>query len=268
MNEPPPITSRRNPIIQQFRRAQEGAEPEYFVVEGLRVAEEAVRAGAPIEIALATPDAVAGDRGAALLDALRAKKIDVRIVESGVLDAASATRAPQGLVALVRRESKTPDEIFKKKPIFIVIAAGVSDPGNLGTLLRTADAAGAGGFIVSRDSVSPWNDKALRASAGSIFHIPIAANVIFKDIAASARAHETRLVATASVGGEIYHKTNLRPPIALVFGNEGGGVADNVRALCEITVRIPIKGMAESLNVAAAGAILCFEVARQRGSGA
>lgn len=263
MTEIPPIASRRNPIIQQFRRVRDGAEEGLFIAEGLRFLEEAARAKATIDVTLVSRSAMRNDRCAALVKALTNGGSDLRVVEDDVMDAVTATRASQGIAAIAKRTPSQIQEIFVKKDGFVVIAAGVSDPGNLGTLLRTADAAGATGFVVTRDSVSPWNDKALRASAGSIFHIPVAVNVKFTDVAAAARARKYQLATTAASSGEIYHKTALRPPIVLVLGNEGSGVADGVAENCDITIRIPISKRVESLNVASAGAILCFEIARQ-----
>lgn len=265
MNELPPIRSRRNPIIQQFRRARDGAEADYFLVEGVRFLEEALRRRTEIEVTLVSPSALEDERVALLMKELRARNVDVREAPDDVFDAVSATQTSQGVAALARRAHSTIQQILSVKNPFVVIAAEISDPGNLGTLLRTAAAAGATGFITTKGSVSPWNDKALRASAGAIFNIPLAANIEFNKIAECARESGVRLAATSGSGAEIYYKADLRPPIAIVLGNEGFGLRDEERRICNVTVRIPMSPAAESLNVASAGAILCFEAARQRG---
>lgn len=265
MREFPPVTSRRNPIVQQFRRARDGADPAHFVVEGVRFIEEAAAARAEMDVVLVSEELANSDRVKPIIEKLQQLGTDVRHAAEPVLDAVSFTETSQGISALARRTSVELKTLFNISNPFIIVAAGISDPGNLGTLLRTANAAGATGFIALKDSVSPWNDKALRASAGSIFHIPIAANVKFTDMAALARQSRARLVATSAVRGEVYYQFNMKPPIVLILGNEGFGISEEVRLASNAFVKIPLAQGVESLNVAAAGAILCFETARQSG---
>ncbi len=235
-----------------------------FVVEGVRFLEEADATGAPVEVVLATARAAETARGGALLERFRARRIDVREASDTVLDAVCGTRAAQGICALVTRQSVPIEALFDgvASP-FVVVASGLSDPGNLGTLLRTADAAGATGFVTTRETVSPWNDKALRATAGSVFRLPLAAGVAFSELVARGRAAGARIAAAGGGAGITWHEADLRPPLVLVLGSEGFGLADEVRDAADLRVRIPLAAGVESLNVAAAGAILCFEVARQ-----
>lgn len=264
MSEREPITSRKNPLVMQFRRAHDGSDPARFVIEGLRFLEEAARSDAEVELVLATPEAAGQERGRAVLESLRKRGVEVRPATAEVLDAACSVRTPAGVAALARRPAASLDSLFPAgAPAFVVVAAGISDPGNLGTLIRTADAAGATGFAATRESVSPWNDKALRATAGSIFRLPVAAGAPFGDLVERARAAGARVVASATGAGESVHAADLRPPIVLVLGSEGFGLADDVRAAADLVVRVPLRHGVESLNVAAAGAVLCFEVARQ-----
>ncbi|MFN0206571.1 MAG: TrmH family RNA methyltransferase [Planctomycetota bacterium] len=265
MREFPPVTSRRNPIVQQFRRARDGADPSHFVVEGVRFIEEAAAARAELEVVLVSEELVNSDRVKPIIEKLQQIGVDVRHAADPVLDAVSFTETSQGISALARRKSVELKAIFNISNPFVVVAAGISDPGNLGTLLRTANAAGATGFVVLKDSVSPWNDKALRASAGSIFRLPVAANVKFTEMLPLIRQARARLVATSAVRGEIYYQFNMKPPIVLILGNEGFGVSEEVRSASDAFVKIPLAAGVESLNVAAAGAILCFEAARQSG---
>ena len=264
MPEPAAITSRKNPIVMQFRRAHDGADPARFVIEGVRFLEEAIRCDADVELVLATPELASSARARPALDALRKRGVEVRAATEEVLDAACSVRTPAGVAALARRPETRLEALFPADaPAFVVVAAGVSDPGNLGTLVRTADAAGATGFATTRESVSPWNDKALRATAGSVFRLPIAAGARFADVVERARAAGARVVVASAGAGESAHDADLRPPLALVLGSEGFGLPDDVRAAADLLVRVPLRHGVESLNVAAAGAVLCFEVARQ-----
>jgi TrmH family RNA methyltransferase len=143
---------------------------------------------------------------------------------------------------------------------FVLVAAGVADPGNLGTMLRSAEAAGAAGLVTTAGSVDPWNPKCVRASAGALFHVPVVPDVAPADL----RSLGVPLVGTAASGGRPYHEPgSLQMPLALVLGSEAHGVPDEVPL--DRVVTIPHAGRAESLNVAMAASVLAFEVARQRG---
>lgn len=265
MRDLPPVHSRRNPLVQQFRRARDGGEPLRFLAEGVRFVEEAATSSATVETVLITDELATTPRGERLVSLLKTKGAEVRRAAVEVLDAATSTGAPQGVVALVQRAPATLADVFSAAAPFVVIAAGVSDPGNMGTLLRTASAAGATGFITLEDTVSPWNDKALRSSAGAIFKIALHAGARWSDVLPCAKRTNTRVVATSASGGERFDRCRLTPPIALVLGSEGFGVPEPIQKACDSLVRIPLAHGVESLNVAAAGAILCFEVARQGG---
>ncbi|HKE00607.1 MAG TPA: RNA methyltransferase [Planctomycetota bacterium] len=265
MRELPSITSRRNPIVAQFRRAHDGGDPGRLVVEGVRLLEEAARARATLEIVLASPRVADSERGAPLLRELRERGVDVRSATEEVVDAATTTRHAAGVAALARRPEVALDALFPAgEPAFVVVAAGIADPGNLGTLVRTADAAGATGFATTPESASPWNDKAVRATAGSVFRIPVAAGVRFSALAEKAKAAGARIAASVAAAGEDYAEADLRPPIVLVLGSEGFGLPDEIRRAADVLVRVPLRDGVESLNVSAAGAVLCFAVARRR----
>ena len=257
------LTSRRNPLVAQFRRARDGGDPMRFLVEGVRFLEEAEKLDAPLEVVLATERVASSDRGAPLLERLRARGVVVRLASEEVLDAACAAKVASGAAALARRRECQVSDLFPSgEPPFVVAALGLADPGNLGTLIRTADAAGATGFATARDTVSPWNDKALRATAGSIFRLPIAAGAELADLVANAKKTKTKIAATAARGGEDFDAADLRPPILLLLGSEAFGLQDDALRAADLRVRIPLRSGVESLNVAAAGAILCFAAAR------
>lgn len=264
----PPVTSRRNPLVARFRAALAGEDRDSFVVEGIRALEEGACAPERLELVVASPRAGHTDRGRALLERLTAAGLDVREATEEVLDACGGTRASQGVAALARRREIPFRDLVATAPTgapFVVAAVGVGDPGNVGTCLRTADAAGATGFATARDTVSPWNDKAVRATAGSIFRLPIASGVELDALREGARSAGARLVASVSREGVPYGEADLRPPLVLLLGSEGAGVPQPLLEAADLRVTIPIRAGVESLNVAAAAAVLCFEISRQAG---
>jgi RNA methyltransferase, TrmH family len=181
-----------------------------------------------------------------------------------VFSSAVGTESPQGIAALVDPPSFTLDDILSTLGVpLIIVAAGLQDPGNLGTLVRSAEAFGAAGLITLPGTVSPWNQKALRASAGSIFRLPVVPAREDETFAALASRGVATLAAVA-LEGESISACNLAQPIALVVGNEGAGIRPDIlnRATGRITISTP--GRVESLNAAIAGSILLYEASRQR----
>jgi TrmH family RNA methyltransferase len=185
------------------------------------------------------------------------------VVAPGVLERVATTITPRPMIAVGEQRVASLDSL--KGATFVVVVDGVADPGNLGTILRTAEAAGAEALVVA-GGVDVFNPKAVRASAGALFFLPVAV------VADAARALEEigawgmRRVGASADGPVPYHSIDLREPIALVLGNESHGLGPAVAARLDDIVAIPMTGRSESLNVAAAAAVLCFEVARQRGA--
>jgi len=180
-----------------------------------------------------------------------------------VFFSAVATRSPQGVAALVRPRVYTRQELLGQIPI-IVIAAGLQDPGNLGTLLRSAEAFGATGMMTTENTVDAWNQKSLRSSAGSIFRLPLLQACAIDDLE-WLRAQDVRLLAAVASGGTAAHQANLTSPIALMIGNEGAGLSQQMLSLAHERITLPCPGAVESLNAAIAGSVLLYEASRQRG---
>ena len=248
MAERPAPIGPNNPEIRRLRhllggrnaRRDEGV----YVVEGPKLVAEAVAAG--VEFG----GVFADER---LMDDFPA----ATLVRAGVLDNVGSTETPQPVFALVRLRSASLADL-RGAPL-VLVAAGVSDPGNLGTMLRSAEAAGAAGLVTTAGSVDPWNPKCVRASAGALFHVPVVPDVDLDEL----RQLGVALVGTAATGGVPYLDVGaLAPPLALVFGNEAHGIPHDLAI--DRVVTIPHAGRAESLNVAMAATVLCFEAARQR----
>jgi TrmH family RNA methyltransferase len=173
----------------------------------------------------------------------------------GVLERVASTTTPQPVLGVVRMPERT--EVLGTAD-FVVVADGIADPGNLGTILRSAEAAGADAVVVTPGSVDAFNPKAVRASAGALFHVPVV------DVATLDEVHEAglRVVGTSSHRGSPHSDVDWSGRVAVVVGNEAHGVADDAPVDAWATIRH--RGRAESLNVAMATAVLCFEIARQR----
>lgn len=238
-----------NPSVQRLRRLagrrssrdEEGA----FIVEGAILIAEAVRAGWHVEAQFLTP-------GASPIDGAGT----VNFLADGVMEKVATTETPQPILAIVTRQFADADIL--KTASFVIVADGISDPGNLGTMLRSAEAAGADACVVTSGSVDPSNPKVVRSSAGSIFRLPILERVSLEDVAQAGLI----CVGTSSHLGSEYTSFDWTRRVAVVLGNEAHGLAD--ASAVDEWVTIPQSGAGESLNVAMAATVLCFEVARQR----
>lgn len=216
-----------------------------FVVEGASLITQAHAAGWEIEGQYVAPGGDAVAIGG-----------DVFPLAPNVIERVASTEAPQPVLAVVRQRAS----VLPSGATFVVVGDRLADPGNAGTIIRSAEAAGADAVVLTAGSVDVYNPKVVRASAGSLFRVP----VLSMDLTALQAAGLT-LLATSSHRGDAYTETDLRRPVALVVGNEAHGVAEDVTVDGWIT--IPHAGAAESLNVAMAATVIAFEVARQRRQG-
>jgi TrmH family RNA methyltransferase len=220
-----------------------------FVIEGPTLVAEAVRANWPLE-------AIYVEEGASV-EGLPAGTPVAR----GVLERVATTVAPRLVLAVARRQVAPLGALSDAS--FVVVLAALADPGNLGTIVRSAEAAGVDGVVVA-GGVDPFNPKSVRASAGSIFFVPLAlvddGTAALEDLG----SWGMRRIGTRADADRPYDEIDMRGAVALVLGSESHGIDDDVAARVDEMVSIPMAGQAESLNVAAAAAVLCFEVARQR----
>lgn len=240
-----------NQRVQRLRRLlsrrEERRSEGVLVVEGAVLIREAADAGWEIESQFVAPDAEPLDVGG-----------DVLLLASGVMERVASTESPQPVIAIVRRRSV--DSGIVDSADFLVVADGVSDPGNLGTMMRSAEASGADALVVTPGTVDHTNPKVVRASAGSIFRLPVLEMADVAELAAAGFVP----VGTTSHGATSYTDLDMTRRIALVLGNEPRGLSADAHVAEWVT--IPLEGQVESLNVAMACAVLCFEVARQRRS--
>jgi RNA methyltransferase, TrmH family len=273
------ITSRQNPLVKRFRRVRAGSERHHVFIEGVRLIEDAIRADAHFETVAFTAALEANDRGIALLDALQKVPCRGANVSKQVMEAIADTESPQGVAAIVSRPYFELKDLFARNPKLVVIADQLQDPGNLGTIIRTAEAAGADGLITTRYTVDAFNHKSLRASMGSALRLPIITDAKRADIVKHCREHKLKIVASgpepARPQGVIedaarsesirqYTDADLSVPFALILGREASGVALDATATADEFLYIPMADGVESLNVSAAAAILLFEASRQQ----
>jgi TrmH family RNA methyltransferase len=194
------------------------------------------------------------------------KHVQIAVVSDSVFTSAVEVDHPQGVAALVRVPDFQLADVFGTPGVnaLVVIAAGLQDPGNLGTLIRAADAFGATGVVTTENTVSPWNAKAVRASAGSLFHLPVVAQVAAAALVSECGKRGVRLLSTAARSPKPLAETDLRSPLCLLIGQEGAGVPRELQRAAAETVAVPMVREVESLNAGVAGAIILYEAARQR----
>lgn len=230
------------------------------MIEGPKAIGDALAAGAPLEALYV--DATADP---SLVTRAEEAGVPVRRLEGGVLERVADTVTPQGVVAVAPWVDVAVGDLVE--PTLVVVAVDVQDPGNAGTLLRTAEAAGASAVVFVGGSVDVFHPKVVRASAGSLFHVQVVSGGGSVEVLEQLAARGMRRLGTVASGGTSLDDVDLTVPVALVLGNEGRGIPDEVAAVLDEQVTIPMAGRSESLNVGMAGAVLCFEAARQRRRG-
>ena len=231
-----------------------------FVVEGAKVLGEALDAGVPVESVYTD-----GPSGDPVVERAFAAGARVYELAPGVLARVADTVTPQPIVAVVPFVDVPRASV--RDASLLIVAVDVRDPGNAGTLLRSAEAAGAGGVLFCDGSVDVFNPKTVRASAGAVFHVPVVAGGAAVEVLDEMASWEVRRLATSAAGGDDYADLDLTGPVAFVLGNEAHGLDPALEGHVDGRVTIPMAGRAESLNVGMATAVLCFETARQRRHG-
>jgi len=258
------VQSKQNARLKELRRAlaRPGRDTNGLAgIEGPNLLDEAVRAGLRIACVFVAQEAEG------LLDALRlAAETEILLVPRELLNAALTTEAPQPVAALVEPPRWNWDDALGARnggAALVIVLAGVQDPGNLGTILRSAEAFGASGLLSLPGTVSAWNAKAVRASAGSLFRLPLI-EASAEESFARLREAEVKIWTTAVSGAEAADSANLAGALALMIGNEGNGVPPELATEADGTLTIPCPGPVESLNAAVAASVLLYEASRQR----
>ena len=262
------IESPKNPAVREtldLARKGRGIDGGAFIIEGPNLLEAALASRERFRIIRVFITMEAAQRHPQIYHPAKERSSELFDCHGDVIKRLSDTETPQGMVALVelRRPWKLDDMLSTASPL-IVIADAIQDPGNLGALIRTADAAGASGMISLEGTCDALSSgKALRASAGSALSLPII-KADRSRIAGMLADQGLRIAIADSHGGASVFDADLTGPLAIAFGNEGAGVCEELKSTADLTIRVPIAGRAESLNVAASAAVCLFEAVRQR----
>ncbi|WP_405610814.1 TrmH family RNA methyltransferase [Streptomyces sp. NBC_00076] len=268
----PELISPRSPRVSAARRLARRnfrGKERLFLAEGPQAVREAAAHASTLVELFATLDAA--ERYADIIGEARAAGARVHLADDLVIADISTTVTPQGLVGVCRFLDTPFEDILRGRPKLVAVLAHVRDPGNAGTVLRCADAAGAEAVVLTDASVDLYNPKTVRASVGSLFHLPVAVGVPVEQAVAGLKDAGVRILAADGAGtddlDDELDKGTMGGPTAWVFGNEAWGLPEETRALADAVVRVPIHGKAESLNLATAAAVCLYASARaQRAS--
>jgi RNA methyltransferase, TrmH family len=265
------VESKQNARLKELRKALSapGRGAGALVgIEGPKLIEESLRAGLRVKTIFVAqgPDRISDRASQRILEKLSLpRETEILHLPKKLLDQALATETPQSIAALIEPPRWSWSHVLNQDQgkTFIIVLAGLQDPGNLGTILRSAEAFGATGVVSLPETVSAWNAKAVRASAGSVFRLPFLTSEIAECIT---RLHGAgvAILATLSHGAQQAPSVDLARPVALIIGNEGNGVPGALAARADGTITIPFPGPVESLNAAVAASVLLYEASRQR----
>ncbi len=259
---------RSNPKIKyliKLARRQFRQKEQKFIIEGIRFIEELLNSSWQTEALFYSAKIMNNARGVALLKTAKEQNIPCWQIASGLLKEIAHTDNPQGILALVRMPNYRLEDVFSApRPLLLVLVDGVQDPGNLGTIVRTADAAKASGVILLKGTVDLYNPKTLRSTMGSIFHLPIIMLNDNRAVWKILQQYKVKVVLGQPEYGRTIQGIDLKQDVALVVGNEANGPSPESINFADVAATIPMPGNAESLNAAVACAIMLYEAVRQR----
>jgi TrmH family RNA methyltransferase len=256
------ITSKSNIKVKRIKKLQKSAkarvEEGLFVVEGSKMVFEA-----PDD--LLTECFVSETFYKKNPNKVRELGCPYEVVSDQVFEALSDTKTPQGILGLVKELKYSVEEILGGEPPLLLVLESIQDPGNLGTIFRTAEAAGVTGIIMNTTCVDIYNPKTIRSTMGAVYRQPFMIVSQLEDFLGMAKESGVKLLAATGMGAKSYEKEDYQSPVGLLIGNEGNGLSESILSLADERIRIPMKGQGESLNVAVAVSVLAYEAYRQRG---
>jgi TrmH family RNA methyltransferase len=262
----PAITSRQNPIVARFRAAARGEGADVLLLDGAHLLAEALGANIRVREAAITPEAAArgpSSEAAELARRLQAHKIPVATVSASVMELLSPVRSPSPVVAIADRPVAADRRLYRDAAL-VLIAVDVQDPGNVGAIVRVAEAGGASGVVCAGACADPFSWKALRGSMGSALRLPILRRRDVGEAIAEARGHGCRIVATSPRGGRLLFESDLQGRVAILVGSEGSGLTSSQIEAADERILIPMQPPVESLNTAVCAALIVYEARRQR----
>jgi RNA methyltransferase, TrmH family len=258
------IEGKHNALVKELRAAfsrPEPTTPGVCAIEGFRIVEEAIRSGIRIEAVFFSESAE--NKAERLLPQL-GSHVETLLLPDKLFSSAVPSDSPQGVAAMLRLKEHSAEDIIRRVQSGVLVGVvGLQDPGNLGTIVRSAEAFGGAGIFIGEDSVTPFNPKVIRASAGSLFRLPFA-RAKTGELIPQLKAAGVRVMATSSHKGTVLREVDLRGPTAVFIGAEGSGLPRNLTAVMDETIVIPHAMQVESLNAGMAASIVLYEAARQR----
>ncbi len=258
------VSSRQNTLVKELRSAFQSGGPTadgYCALDGVKILEEAIRSSWKLKAVFFSEHAK--ERSGKLLPQF-SSHTETLLLPDDVFRSAVLTESPQGVAALVKIREHSLDEMLRPANPLVVIAAGLQDPGNLGTIIRSAEAFGATGLLAAEGTVNPYNPKVIRGSAGSVFRLPLL-KIGAREALSAIRGKGLRVLATSSHKSIPLHDADLTGPLAVIIGNEGAGISRDLIVQADQSIGIPHSANVESLNAGIAASVVLYECARQRG---
>jgi RNA methyltransferase, TrmH family len=262
-----PVSSNQNPIIKEVKALKvrkHREEKQLFFIEGLRFVEDALKERTDIQYVLVSEKFIQSNESNKVMGMIPQDSWKVYELPDKLFKEISDTENPQGIMAVLKMGNFTLDDIIKEDNNFLVILETIQDPGNMGTIIRTADAAGAKGIIVSKGSVDLYNPKVLRSTMGSVFHVPIYFSENLAEDLLLVKSKGILLYAAHLAGNMNYYEVKDWSNSGIIIGNEANGISSEISDLANTLVKIPMEGRAESLNASIAAGLLIYEVLRWR----
>lgn len=261
-----PITSKDNRVVKYIRSLSEHKhrkKEQAFVIEGLKMAEEALRYQSELELIIATPSLLR-HHGKNILKLAEDQSVEVLWISDKLMDTLAETKTPQPVMAIVNMKEDSEEKLLTHESGLIIVCNGLQDPGNLGTIIRTAEAAGASGVAITSDTVDPYNSKTVRASMGSILRVSVAKISDVGNFIKKCKQNNFQTAAMTLEGDKTPFELDLKKPTVIIVGQEGSGLPEEVVSITDYQVRIPMAETIDSLNTAVSAAVFLYEAVRQR----
>lgn len=262
--ETPSITSRDNPLLQRVRAVRDGRDKSLIFVEGLRLCEEALTSNLEIEAVIYSDQIAEKERAKAFLSKVASVSARIAGVSEKLLGTISFTKTPQGMILLAARPNTARDIASNHSIPLLVVMHRINNPVNVGAIIRTAEAAGVTGVIATKDTSDPYSPKSLRGAMGSAFRLPIWYGPSYDDVIHWCAERRIRTIGADAAAEDDYINVNWQQSCALILGPESDGLSEVELKATSQTVKVPMKGSVESLNVAVSSGVLLYEAARQR----